>query len=140
MKKNVNLHFEDVREQLRDKCGKYESASELLADVTKAIFWANVEVDPLGDSEDFDLLDAWGLFESACKVERYVGYAREYLGLDTTIEGSITSCYIVFEQKGSFVRVCGCEPVHSYEAMYDGECIIIEAIVRKDGKIIGLCL
>lgn len=140
MKKNVNLHLDEVREQLYDKVGKYESGTELLEDVTKAIFWANVEINPLGDSEAFDLLDAWDLFESACEVERYIGYARKYLGLDTTKEGTTTACYIIFEQKGRFVRVCGCDPVHSYEAMYEGECIIIEVMVTKGDKVLGMCL
>lgn len=138
MKKNVNLHFEEVREQLRDKCGHYEEGAELLSDVAKAIFWTNVEVDPFGEGEGFNMLDVWGIFESVCRLDRYVNYSREYL--ESAKEGVITACYLVFCQEGDFVRVCGCEPVGKYDAMHDGKCLIIEVLVSKDGKVIGVCL
>ena len=143
MKKNVNLHFEDVREQLRDKCWHYEEGAELLADIAKVIFWTNVEVDPFGEGEGFNMLDVCGMFESVCRLDRYVDHSREYL--ESAKEGVITACYLVFCQEvdcqeGDFVRVYGCEPVGKYDAMHDGKCLIIEVLVSKDGKVIGVCL
>lgn len=138
MKSNLNLYLDDVRNDMRDKVGYYDSAAELLADVTKAIFWAGVEADPFGGSEDFNSLDVWGMFASACKIDRYVDYSREYLA--TANEGIITVCYVVIKQDGDFIHVCGCEPVGMYESMYDGKCLIIEVRVNKDGEIVTTCL
>ena len=138
MNKNIDLHLDDVRDNLRGQCGHYESAAELLADVTKAMFWVRVEAAPFGDCESFNRLDVWGMFESACKIDRYVNYSREYLAAAN--QSIISSCYVVIKQSGDYIHVCGCEPVHMYESMYDGECLIIEVLVAKSGKIIATCL
>lgn len=138
MKKNTNLCLDVVRDNLRDKRGEYQSGAELMADVTKAIFWAGVENDPFGESEDFNMLDVWSMFGDTCKLDRYVDYSREYLA--TARENIITACYVVFGQRGNFVSVCGCAPVNKYEGMYGGEYLIIEVRVAKSGKIIATCL
>lgn len=138
MNKNIDLHLDDVRDNLRGQCGHYESAAELLADVTKAVFWAGVEADPFSEGEGFNSLDVWGMFASACKIDRYANYSRDYLA--TANEGIITACYVVIKQSGDFIYVCGCEPVGMYESMYEGTCLIIEVRVNKDGEIIATCL
>ena len=138
MKKNTNLCLDVVRDDFRDKRGEYHNGAELMADVTKAIFWAGVENDPFGESEDFNMLDVWSMFGETCKLDRYVNYSREYLV--TAPKSIITSCYVVFGQNGNFVSVCGCEPVSKYEAMYEGQYLIIEVRVAKSGKIIAECL
>ena len=79
MRKNINLCLDDVRDSLHDKRGEYQSAVELMADITKAIFWAGVENDPFGESEGFNMLDVWSMFGDTCKLDRYVDYSREYL-------------------------------------------------------------
>lgn len=42
MNKNINLCLDAVRADLRDKRGEYQSGAELMADITKAIFWAGL--------------------------------------------------------------------------------------------------
>lgn len=138
MKKNANLCLDVVRADLRDKRGNYQSGAELMADVTKAIFWTGVENDPFGESEDFNMFDVWSMFGETCKLDRYVDYSREYLA--TAPKSIITACYVVFGQNGNFVSVCGCEPVGKYEGMYEGQYLIIEVRVAKSGKIIAECL
>lgn len=138
MRKNINLCLDDVRDSLHGKRGEYQSAAELMADITKAIFWAGVENDPLGESEGFNMLDVWSMFGDTCKLDRYVDYSREYLA--TARKNIITACYVVFGQNGNFVSVCGCKPVSKYEAMYEGDYLIIEVRVAKSGKIIAECL
>lgn len=138
MKKNANLCLDAVRADLRDKRGNYQSGAELMADVTKAIFWTGVENDPFGESEDFNMFDVWSMFGETCKLDRYVDYSREYLA--TAPKSIITACYVVFGQNGNFVSVCGCEPVGKYEGMYEGQYLIIEVRVAKSGKIIAECL
>ena len=138
MKKNANLCLDVVRADLRDKRGNYQSGAELMADVTKAIFWTGVENDPFGESEDFNMFDVWSMFGETCKLDRYVDYSREYLA--TAPKSIITACYVVFGQNGNFVSVCGCEPVGKYEGMYEGKYLIIEVRVAKSGKIIAECL
>lgn len=138
MNKNIDLHLDDVRDDMRDKVGHYESAVDLLADVTKAVFWAQVEHDPFSESEGLNMLDVWGMFAAACKLDRYANYSRDYLA--TANEGIITACYVVIKQSGDFIHVCGCEPVGMYESMYEGTCLIIEVRVNKDGEIITTCL
>lgn len=138
MKKNTNLCLDVVRDDLRDKHGEYQSGAELMADITKAIFWTGVENDPFGESEDFNMLDVWSMFGETCKLDRYVDYSREYLA--TAPKSIITACYVVFGQNGNFVSVCGCEPVGKYEGMYEGQYLIIEVRVAKSGKIIAECL
>ena len=49
MNKNANLCLDVVRDSLRDKRGEYQSGAELMADITKAIFWAGVENDTCGE-------------------------------------------------------------------------------------------
>lgn len=138
MNKNTNLCLDVVRDSLRDKRGEYQNGAELMTDVTKAIFWAGVENNPFGESEDFNMLDVWSMFGDTCKLDRYVDYSREYLA--TAPKSIITACYIVFGQNGNFVTVCGCEPVGKYEGMYEGLYLIIEVRVAKSGKIIAECL
>lgn len=138
MRKNTNLCLGNVRDSLRDKRGEYQSGAELMADVTKAIFWVGVENDPFGESEDFNMLDVLSMFGDTCKLDRYVDYSREYLA--TAQNSIITSCYVVFGQRDNFVSVYGCEPTSKYEAMYEGDYLIIEVRVAKSGKIIATCL
>ena len=138
MNKNANLCLDVVRDSLRDKRGEYQSGAELMADITKAIFWAGVENDPFGEGEDFNMLDVWSMFGDTCKLDRYVDYSREYLA--TAKENIITACYVMFSQGGNFISVCGCEFVNKYEAMYEGDCLILEVRVTKSGKIIAECL
>lgn len=38
MRKNINLCLDDVRDSLHDKRGEYQSAVELMADITKPIY------------------------------------------------------------------------------------------------------
>ena len=76
MNKNINLHLDDVRDDMRDKVGRYESSVELLEDITKAVFWAGVGNDPFSEGEGFNTLDVWGMFAAACKLDRYVDYSR----------------------------------------------------------------
>lgn len=92
MNKNANLCLDVVRDSLRDKRGEYQSGAELMADITKAIFWAGVENDPFGEGEDFNMLDVWSMFGDTCKLDRYVDYSREYLA--TAKENIITACYV----------------------------------------------
>lgn len=92
MKKNVNLCLDAVRADLRDKRGEYQNGAELMEDITKAIFWAGVENDPFGKSEDFNSLDIWSMFGETCKLDRYADYSREYLA--TAQKNIITSCYV----------------------------------------------
>lgn len=138
MNKDIDLHLDDVRDEMRDKVGHYESAVDLLEDVTKAVFWAGVEADPFSTVEGFNTFDVWGMFTAACKLDRYIDYSREYIA--SAREGVVISCYLVVSQEGELIHVCGCEPVSMYEAMYDGRCLIIEVLVGKSGEIIATCL
>ena len=138
MNKNIDLHLDDVRDSFRDKVGHYESAVDLLEDITKAVFWAGVENDPFGEGEGFNTLDVWSMFAAACKLDRYIDYSREYIA--SARESVVTSCYLVVSQDGELTHVCGCKPVGRYESMYDGRCLIIEVRVGKSGKIITTCL
>lgn len=138
MNKNIDLHLDDVRDDMRDKVGHYESAVDLFEDITKAVFWAGVENDPLSECEGFGTFDVWGMFTAACKLDRYVDYSREYLA--DARESVVTSCYLIVSQDGEFIHVCGCEPTSHYDSMYDGRCLIIKVLVGKSGKIIATCL
>lgn len=74
MKKNTDLHLDSVRDDLRDRVGEYDSAADLLEDISKAVFWAGVEADPFGDGCDFTIFDMWGAF--AARVPKRKGSPR----------------------------------------------------------------
>ena len=82
--------------------------------------------------------DVWGVLDSACKIDCYVGHSRAYL--DITEARMSNACYVVFKQSDNFVHVCGVEPTSRYEAMYNGECLIIKVQVLRDGQIVATCL
>nr|DAF87512.1 MAG TPA: hypothetical protein [Siphoviridae sp. ctnPP24] len=138
MKKNTDLHLDIVRDNLRDRVGEYDSAADLLQDISKAVFWAGAEADPFGDGDDFTMFDIWGAFAAACKLDNYVDYSREYIA--TARESITTAGYVIVKQEGDFIHVCLCKPVGMYESMYEGRCLIIETRVSKSGKIIATCL